>query len=82
MHGWVVNAMGKRACPERGHVHCSDDVTAIGRFAAGGPLGYRAADVPGAPLRPTRAEAESDKCAHRSDSAEVARRHDVPLEAS
>lgn len=55
----------KDACPRCGHIHASDDTRAVSRFGSGGITGYVAAEVPGAPVRPTRAEAEADKCAHR-----------------
>ena len=42
----------------------SDAARAVGRFRPGGPLGYRAATAPDAPLRATRAEAESDERTH------------------
>lgn len=52
-------------CPTCGWWHASDDAHAINRFKMGGPLGYRAHYL-GAPLRSTRAEAESDACQHRA----------------
>lgn len=52
-------------CPTCGWWHASDDTQAVNRFAAGGSVGYRAAYL-GAPLRATRAEAESDACQHRA----------------
>lgn len=39
----------------------SDAARAVGRFNPDGPLGYRAATAPDAPLRATRAEAEEDE---------------------
>lgn len=38
----------------------TDAARAIGRFRSSGPLGYRAADPPAAPLRATRDEARED----------------------
>lgn len=37
------------------------DAYAVGRFDPTGVRGYRAATLPDAPLRPTRAEAEADE---------------------
>jgi len=45
----------------------SDAARAVGRFRPEGPLGYRAKSVPDAPLRATRAEAETDERAFRCD---------------
>lgn len=42
---------------------------AVGRFNADGPDGYRAADVPNAPLRPTREAAQADWLAHQEATA-------------
>ena len=53
----------KSPCPRCGYIHPSDAAHVIDRFAAG-PATYRARDVPDAPSRPTRFEAEVDWCAH------------------
>ncbi|MGV3564180.1 MAG: hypothetical protein ACO1ON_12960 [Nocardioides sp.] len=53
-----------------GWTHDASEVRAIGRFAPGGPLGYRAWSVPDAPLRTTRAEAERDYCQHMHTTRE------------
>jgi hypothetical protein len=42
----------------------SDAARAVGRFAPGGPLGYRARSAPDALLRATRAEAVEDERRH------------------
>ena len=44
----------------------SDAARAIGRFAPDGPIGYRAASDPDAPLRAERASAEGDELRHRA----------------
>lgn len=41
----------------------SPDAYAINRFQATGPTGFRAATMPDAPTRATRAEAEADELA-------------------
>ena len=51
-------------CPSCHHVHCAAWVTVVGRFQPV-PTGYRAA-TPGAPVRATRVEAETDACAAMS----------------
>lgn len=42
----------------------SDAARAVGRFNPKGPDGYRAASMPDAPLRATRAEAVNDETAY------------------
>jgi len=42
-----------------------DASRAVGRFQPGGPIGYRAATLPDAPLRGTREEARADELAWR-----------------
>jgi len=42
-----------------------DAAPAIGRFMPGGPIGYRAATPPDAPIRPDRATAQDDELRHR-----------------
>lgn len=54
----------KPACPQCGHIHSADWTVAVGRFDPGGVAGYRAA-YDGAPLRPTREQAEVDMCQHK-----------------
>lgn len=44
-----------------GRIFGSDAARAVGRFDPDGPRGYRAATMPDAPLRETRAEAEADE---------------------
>lgn len=61
----MTRRTARTACATCGWWHASDDAHAVGRFAAGGPVGYRAAYL-GAPLRATRAEAERDACQHRA----------------
>lgn len=48
-------------CPLCGWIHPSDAARVIVHFRPE-PFGYQAADVPGAPVRPTRAAAERDWC--------------------
>lgn len=50
-----------------GYVIPADAARAVGRFRPGRPLGYRAADMPDAPIRATRAEAVADWLAPRLD---------------
>jgi hypothetical protein len=56
-------------CAHCGHIHGAADAPAVDRFSTDGPVGYRAVNVPDAPLRPTRAEAIADACAHRMNAA-------------
>lgn len=51
-------------CPLCGWVHPSNAARVIGYFRPV-PPGYQATDVPGAPVRPTRAVAERDWCEHK-----------------
>lgn len=59
----------KPPCPICGHIHSSDDTSAMGRFSKFGTTGYRA-DYFGSPVRRTREEAERDMCAHRAARAD------------
>ena len=47
-------------CPACDRIHTAGSVIAVGRFAPGGPTGYR---TPAGPTYPTRAEAEAAMCA-------------------
>ena len=53
-------------CPACSHIHTSTDARGVDRFAPT-PHVYRA-DFPGAPLRPTRAEAVADMCRRRQEA--------------
>ena len=44
-----------------GRIIAKDFAVAVGRFNANGPEGYKAATMPDAPLRATRAEAMEDE---------------------
>lgn len=57
----------KPSCHQCGHTHPSDATSAVGRFNRSGPTGYIARGVPGATIRPTRAEADADACAYRAN---------------
>ena len=48
-------------CERCGAVHCKADSRAMGRFDPRGPRGYQPAYA-GAPVLPTREEAELDMC--------------------
>lgn len=48
-------------CPDSGRIVSLDFAQAVGRFNPSGPEGYRAATLPDAPLRKTRAEAMEDE---------------------
>lgn len=52
------------ACPDCGYIHASTDARAVGRFAS--TRGYVAVNA-GTPIRPTRAQAESDECSWRQE---------------
>ena len=49
-------------CELCGRAHDPGIVAAVGRFQPGGPHGYVAVGVEGAPVRSTRAEAAADWC--------------------
>lgn len=53
-----------KSCKHCNHIHAGDDARAIGRFAPGGPLGYKA-NYEGSPLRTTRKQARQDMCQWR-----------------
>lgn len=53
-------------CKACGHVHCSEDAVAIGRFRSDGVTGYTSTVHPEHPLRGSREEAEKDTCDWRS----------------
>lgn len=56
-------------CQKCQHVHGSDSTVAVGRFAPEGPIGYVAKDVPNAPVRSNREDADADYCLHLRDVA-------------
>lgn len=60
MKGRIVN----------GHKVCQGWARAVGLFQPNGPLGYRAATMPDAPLRKTREEAIADEILYRTGRAE------------
>lgn len=53
-----TDALELVSCPWK---HPSNLARAVGRFNPDGPTGYRG-DYDGAPLRPTREQAEQDAC--------------------
>ena len=55
-----------KSCKHCNHIHAGDDARAIGRFAPGGPLGYKA-NYEGSPLRTTRKQARQDMCQWRQE---------------
>lgn len=54
-------------CPTCEHVHCSRDVTAVGRFKHGGIDGFR--HGLSRQLFATRTDAEADLCRTRTEGA-------------
>lgn len=79
-HGLIHNRHGNgggsnKPCPASSdRVMGTDSARVVGRFAPGGPTGYRAATAPDSPVRATRDEAVEDErqWAARHD-AEVSR---------
>lgn len=55
-----------KSCKHCNHIHAGDDARAIGRFAPGGPIGYKA-KYEGSPLRTTRKQAKQDMCQWRQN---------------
>ena len=64
-------------CPECQTIHPSNASIAIGRFMPGGAYGY-IANVPGAPIRDSREQANNDYCLrHRQGWSGVIRNYRI-----